>query len=158
MADDGVIGRDGHLPWHLPDDLRRFKAITLGYTLVMGRLTYESIGRPLPSRRNIVLSRDPHYRVDGAEVAGSLDDALTAVPDDEAVFVIGGAAVFAEALPIADRIYLTRVHATITGDVLFPPLDTRRWHVVSEERHAADTDHRWAFSFRVLEPTRQQSE
>ncbi len=155
-ADNGVIGRDGQLPWHLPNDLRRFKAITLGHAIIMGRITYESIGEPLPGRRNIVLSRDPDYRAQGAEVARSLDDALTAATDGEQLFVIGGATLFAEALPIADRIYLTRVHAAVAGDVSFPRLDEQRWRLVSEEHHPADPEHRFAFSFRVYEPIDQR--
>lgn len=157
-ADDGIIGRDGRLPWHLPDDLKRFKAITLGHAIVMGRLTYESIGKPLPGRRNIVLSRDPDYHAAGVEVASSLDDALTAVAGDEQVFIIGGGALFIEVLPIIDRIYLTRVHAAVEGDVSFPRLDAERWRLVSEEHHAADSAHRFAFSFRVFETTNQPAD
>ncbi len=151
VAENGTIGRDGALPWHLPDDLRRFKAVTLGHPIIMGRRTYDSIGRPLPGRRSIVLSRDPDYRVDGVEVAGSLDAALRAAADQDEVFVIGGAALFDAALPIADRIYLTRVHATVEGDVGFPQLDAKRWRLISDEPHAADAEHRFAFSFRIYE-------
>lgn len=156
-ADNGIIGRNGHLPWHLPDDLQRFKAVTLGHAIVMGRLTYESIGRPLPGRRNIVLSRDHDYHAAGVEVAGSLDDALASAADEEQVFIIGGAALFIEALPIVDRIYLTRVHAAVEGDVSFPNLDAKRWRLVSEEHHAADAAHRHAFSFLVYEPSTQRT-
>ena len=148
VADNGIIGRDGGLPWHLPDDLRRFKAVTSGHPIIMGRLTYESIGRPLPGRRNIVLSRDPEYRPAGVEMTGSFQAALAATADDEVVFVIGGAALFAETLPMADRIYLTRVHAAIEGDVWFPELDPQRWRLVSEELHGADSEH----GFRVQLP------
>ena len=150
--DNNIIGRAGQLPWHLPDDLRRFKAITLGHAIIMGRLTFKSIGRPLPGRRNIVLSRNPEYHAEGAEVVASLENALEKVANDEPAFVIGGAAVFAEALPIANRIYLTRVHTTVTGDVSFPRLDTEYWRLVSDEHHKADREHLWAFSFRVFEP------
>ena len=153
-ADNGVIGRDGQLPWHLPDELRRFKAITLGHAIIMGRVTYESIGKPLPGRRNIVLSLDPEYHAEGAEVVRSLDEAITAATDGERLFVIGGAALFAEALPIADRVYLTRVHAAVAGDASFPRLDEQRWRLVSEEHHPADSEHRFAFSFRLYEVIR----
>ncbi len=151
MSENGVIGRGGDLPWHLSADLKRFKKITLGHTLIMGRKTFESIGRPLPRRRSLVLSRDPAYRAPGAEVAGSLEQALAMAASEPRVFVIGGAAVFAEALPITGRLYLTRVHAEVEGDVFFPELDLDSWHLASEERSEADAKHAYAFSFRVYE-------
>lgn len=150
MADNRVIGRDNELPWHLPADLRRFKKLTVGHAIVMGRRTWESIGRPLPRRRSIVVSRDPSYRAPGAEVAGSLEEALDLAADDDEVFVIGGAAVFAAALPRADRLYLTRVHAEVPGDVRCPPLGGG-WQLVEEERHEADERHVYPFTFQVYE-------
>lgn len=151
MADNRVIGRDGDLPWHLPADLARFKKLTVGHTIVMGRKTFESIGRPLPRRRSVVVSRDPGYRAEGAEVAGSLEEALELTAGDGEVFVIGGAAVFAEALPRADRLYLTRVHAEVEGDVVCPPLDDGSWRMVGEERHEADERHAHPFTFQVYD-------
>ena len=118
-SENGVIGRDGDLPWHLPADLKRFKKLTLRHAVVMGRKTYqsilESLGRPLPKRRSIVLSRDPGCQASGAEIASGLDQALKLAAGDDEIFVIGGASVFAEALPKADRLYLTRVHAEGRG-------------------------------------------
>ena len=155
VAENRVIGRDGGLPWHLSADLKRFKKLTLGHAVIMGRKTFESIGRPLPRRRSIVLSRDPSYAPEGAEVAGSLDEALALAAgedeDEDEVFVIGGGSVFAAALPKADRLYLTRVHAEVSGDVLFPDLDLGSWKLRSEERHAADERHDHAFSFLVYD-------
>lgn len=150
-ADNGVIGRDNDLPWRLPDDLRRFKRITMGAPMVMGRRTFESIGRPLPGRRSLVLSRDPGYRPDGVEVHPDLPSALAAAADAGEVFVVGGAAVFSEALALADRIHLTRVHAEVEGDVRFPDPDPARWRLVSSRRHEADDEHDLAFTFEVWE-------
>lgn len=165
-TENGTIGRDNELPWHLPDDLRRFKALTMGSPLVMGRRTFESIGRPLPGRRNLVLSRGAGYSPPGVEVYGSLDAALSAaaaptatepVDDDPAdtmpaeIFIIGGADVFAEALPRADRVYLTLVHTELDGDVFFPPLDQAEWRLVGQEHHAADAAHAFAFTFQTYD-------
>ncbi len=154
MSENRVIGRDGALPWHLPADLKRFKKLTLGHAVIMGRKTYlsivESLGRPLPKRRSFVLSRDPAYRAPGAEMASSLEQALELAGDAE-TFVIGGASVFAEARPLADRLYLTRVHAEVSGDVFFPEIDADSWHLVSEEYHPADDRHVYPFSFLVYE-------
>lgn len=147
---NGVIGRDGDLPWHLPDDLKRFRAITMGKPIVMGRRTHESIGRPLPGRRNVVLSRRRGYEAAGCEVFPSLDAALAALDEPE-IMVVGGAALYAEALPRAGRLYLTEVDAEVEGDVRFPVLDERDWQTVGDEAHAADERHAHAFRFRVLE-------
>ncbi len=153
MAEDGIIGRDGGLPWHLPDDLKRFRALTTGHHVVMGRRTHQSIGRALPGRTNLVLSRDPSYRAPGCQVVRSLEEALevaSAAGEDEA-FVIGGAAVYADALARADRIYLTRVGARVDGDVRFPALDAGAWVESSREEHVADTRHAYPFVLSVLD-------
>lgn len=151
MSENRVIGRDGDLPWHLPADLKHFKKLTLGHVVIMGRKTHQSIiaslGRPLPKRRSLVLSRDPAYRAPGVEVVSSLDQALDLTAAEPEVFVIGGAAVFAAALPRTDVLHLTLVHAEVEGDVFFPPLDTESWELVSEERHEADERHVYPFSF-----------
>jgi len=146
-AENGVIGSEGRLPWHLPADLRRFKALTLGHPIIMGRRTFESIGRVLPGRRTIVLSRDPRFTPSGVEVARTLDGALAACAGEDTAFVIGGESLFREALPRADLLYLTRVHAVVSGDVHFPePMETD-WILVATEEHAADAEHPHAFSF-----------
>ena len=151
MSENRVIGRDGALPWHLPADLARFKSITTGHTLIMGRKTFESVGKPLPNRRSIVISRNSDYQCEGVVVAHSFDEALEHGAGQEEVFVLGGQAVFELALPRADRIYLTMVHASIDGDTHFPPFDPSEWTFVEDERHEADDRHAYAFSFRRYE-------
>jgi dihydrofolate reductase len=151
VADNGVIGRDNTLPWHLPEDLRRFKRLTLGKPVLMGRRTYESIGKPLPGRHNIVVTRDPNYRRDGVTVAHGTEAALAAAGDAPEIMVIGGAELFQALLPRAGRLHLTRVHGEVTGDVYWPALDTREWRVVERERHEADDRHAWPMTFEVWE-------
>jgi dihydrofolate reductase len=149
-ASNGVIGRDGGLPWRLPTDLRRFREITTGGTVVMGRRTFESIPpafRPLPERRNIVLSSDPSYVADGAEVFDALEAALGACPDG--CFVIGGDATYRQALPLADRVYATHVEASVEGDAFFPDLPESDWRCVEASEPVAENDH--LFTFRVYE-------
>lgn len=139
MTDDRVIGRDNALPWRIPEDLKRFKAITMGHPLLMGRRTFESIGKPLPGRRNIVVT-STMAAIAGVQTAGSLTEALALCPAAEGErFVIGGARLFAEALPLADKLYLTLVHADIDGDVRFPALDLEReFRVVERSRFRSE--------------------
>jgi dihydrofolate reductase len=153
VAENGVIGRYGRLPWRLPDDMKHFRELTTGHHVVMGRRTHESIGRPLPGRTNLVLSRDPGYSTAGCRVVPSLEDALAIARDagESETFVVGGAAVYELALPRADRIYLTRVVARVEGDVSFPDLDPAAWLERSREDHPADDRHGYAFSLRVLD-------
>lgn len=154
-ADNGVIGVDNRLPWHLPDDLRRFKRLTIGKPVVMGRRTFESIGRPLPGRHNIVMTRDAGWRADGVTVVHNLAEAVAqgAGLDPRAradqLMIIGGATIYAEALPSARRIELTEVHAAPNGDTLFPSLDAA-WRETFREDHAAEGE-RPAYSFVTLE-------
>jgi len=134
IARNGVIGVDGGLPWHIPGDLPRFKERTMGHALVMGRRTYESIGRPLPGRTTIVVTRQPDWKADGVVTAASVSEALARAAElyDE-VFVVGGAQVYAEALPVTDRLELTLVDAEPEGDTLFPEVDWSRWQEVGRE-------------------------
>ena len=150
MAKNRVIGNHNQMPWHLPADFAYFKKITTGHPIIMGRKTFESIGRPLPGRRNIVVSRNPAFRADGADVAASLGEAIDACGDTDA-FVIGGATLYAEALPRIDRIYLTEVDASPEGDTLFPALDKQQWREVARERREADAKNGHAMTFVVLE-------
>lgn len=150
-ARNRVIGRDGGMPWHLPADLRHFKDITIGKPVVMGRRTFESIGRPLPARTNIVVTRDDSYDVDGIVVAHSLDAALAAAGDVDEVMVIGGAEIFRQALPLARRIHLTLVDADVEGDTYFPALDPAEWHEVGREDRPADARNAHPLNFVVLE-------
>jgi dihydrofolate reductase len=153
VADNGVIGRAGALPWHLPDDLRHFKAVTLGKPLLMGRRTFESIGRPLPGRRNLVLSGHAARASapPGIEYVESFEQARALTADASELCVIGGAAVFALALPCATRLYLTAVHAAVEGDTCFPMQELRGWRECTRLEHPADERHAYAMSFLTLE-------
>jgi dihydrofolate reductase len=151
VADNGVIGRDNALPWHLPEDLRRFKRITMGKPIVMGRKTFESIGKPLPGRQNVVVSRDANYQREGVTVVNSVDAALAAAGAAEEVMVIGGADLFRLFLPRAQRVYLTRVHGNVPGDVYWPPLDETQWCRSAAEPHPADERHAHAMTFELWE-------
>jgi dihydrofolate reductase len=147
MAENRVIGRDNTLPWHLPDDLKRFKALTMGHALIMGRRTFESIGRPLPGRRSIVVSRNPRLALpDGVDRVPDLAAAFALVGDRDA-FVAGGGELYRAALPAAERIHMTRVHALVEGETTFPELDPTAWRVTDLESHPADERHAYAFSF-----------
>jgi len=151
LADNGVIGRAGTLPWHLPDDLRRFKTLTMGRPILMGRRTFESIGRPLPGRRNLVLTRGSKPLPAGVDVVASLAMALEQCAGDPELCVIGGADVYRQVLPRADRLELTRVHVTLAGDVVFPDFPRDEWREVARVEHPADDRHAWAMTFLTLE-------
>lgn len=150
-SENNVIGKDNALPWRLPADLKYFKAITLGKPVLMGRKTWDSIGKPLPGRLNIVVTRQREMSLPGAVVAADLNEAIQAAGQAEELMVIGGAEIFRKLLPRADRIYLTRVHAVIDGDVFFPELDAHDWQERSREDYAADERHAFGYSFLVLE-------
>jgi dihydrofolate reductase len=149
MADNGVIGRDNGLPWHLPDDLKRFKALTLGNSVLMGRRTFDSIGKALPGRRNLVLTRNTAWRAPGCETVASID-AARASAGDSTLFVIGGAEVFSLSWPIVGRLELTEVHADVAGDTRLAGFERAEWNEVFREAHAADARHAWPFSFVTL--------
>ncbi|AOY93275.1 diacylglycerol kinase [Cupriavidus sp. USMAA2-4] len=139
-ARNGVIGRDNALPWRLPEDLAHFKRTTMGAPVVMGRKTWDSIGRPLPGRRNIVVSRNPALQLAGAEVATSLEEAQRLCVGAEQIFLIGGAQLYAEALPSADRLVVTEIDADVEGDAHFPAIDRSRWLEVSRETHRSEAN------------------
>jgi dihydrofolate reductase len=153
VADNGVIGRDGGLPWHLPDDLAHFKRVTLGKPVLMGRRTFESIGRALPGRRNLVLAGacTAQMAAAGVEWMANFATALRCHAGPAELCVIGGAAVFAAALPVCTRIYLTRVHAAPGGDVFFPALNPAEWRETGCREHPADARHACPMSFVTLE-------
>ena len=132
VSENGVIGHDGGMPWRLSSDLKRFKQLTLGHTIVMGRKTWDSIGRLLPGRTTVILTRQPDFEVPRAIIVGSLQDAIGATDDPEP-FVVGGAEIYRLALPFASKLYLTRVAAEIEGDTFFPEFDTQQWSLISEE-------------------------
>jgi dihydrofolate reductase len=154
VARNGVIGRHGELPWRISSDLKRFRATTMGKPVIMGRKTWESLPRrPLPGRRNIVITRDREYHADGAVVVASIDEALRharKIESDE-ICVIGGSEIFRQMLPLADRLYLTEVDLEPEGDVFFPPIDAETWRETSRETHARAEDDDAGFILRVLD-------
>ncbi len=150
MAANRVIGKDNCLPWHLPADLKHFKQLTLGKPVVMGRKTYESIGRPLPERTNIVVTRDRDYAAPGCVVVHSLEAALEAAGASAEVMVIGGAGLYRQILPLTDTIHLTRVQAEFEGDTVFPELNEADWHEVSRTDCEPDAKNPWPYSFLEL--------
>ena len=151
MAENRVIGRDGDLPWRLPEDLKHFKRVTVGKPVIMGRKTWDSLYvKPLPGRRNIVVTRNLVFSADGAEATGSIEDALALVDRDEEAMVIGGATLFEAALASAQRFHLTEVHAEIEGNTRFPAFDRASWREVTRETHPA-ADGKPAYSFVLLE-------
>lgn len=147
-ASNGVIGKDNQLPWHLPADLKHFKAITMGKPIVMGRKTFESIGRPLPGRQNIVVTRNPGFMASGITVAHSVEAAITAANETEEIMIIGGTELYKLSLPLADRIYLTDIQQNFDGDAHFPSLDSQ-WREVSREDRVSDDG--LSYSFCVFE-------
>ncbi len=157
MSQNRVIGRENQMPWHLPDELKYFKRVTMGKPIIMGRNTFESIGRPLPGRPNIVISRNPDFDADGISVVSSVEDSLelaeqlTERDDNAEAMVIGGAQIFQVTLPLADRLYLTQVNAVVDGDVFFPEFPLDAWRLVSREEHAADKANPYAYTVMVLE-------
>jgi len=150
---NNVIGVGGELPWRLADDLKNFKAITLGKPIIMGRLTWKSIGRPLPGRQNIVMSRQANFTADGCDVVTTPAAALAAAGAADEVMIIGGGRIYEMFLPKARRLYLTRVHADIDGDTFFPGIDTADWQLTSSEAREADASNEFAIDFRVYERT-----
>jgi dihydrofolate reductase len=149
MADNGVIGRDNALPWRLPDDLKRFKALTMGHALLMGRKTFDSIGKPLPGRRNLVLTRNARWEAAGTETVRSVEEAL-AKAGTSTLFAIGGGEVFSLAWPVVGRLELTEVHAEPPGDTVLAGFDRRTWRETFREEHPADERHTAPFSFVTL--------
>ena len=155
VAENGVIGRDGDLPWHLSADLRRFKRLTMGHTIVMGRKTWDSIGRPLPGRTSVVISRQADFQPGFNEVlvALNLDEAMRLARNTEGsgeeAFIIGGARIYEMAFPRVERFYLTRVHAEVEGDVGFPDIDWDQWELIERSKHDADGQNEYSMSFLV---------
>lgn len=161
MASNGVIGRNNSLPWHLPGDLKYFKRTTMGCSIIMGRKTWESIGRPLPGRTNIVVTRDQSYRAEGVRVVHSLDEAIrlaksiAEIDGSDEAFVIGGAELYSQAVPLADRLHLTRVHADVDGDTRLEAFREADWKEISREDFAAEGPNPYAYSICVLEKKRE---
>ena len=151
LSRNRVIGKDNQLPWRLPADLKHFKAVTLGKPVIMGRKTFESIGKPLPGRANIVVTRDPKFHAAGIAIAHSLDDALAQAHDAPEIMLIGGAQLYTQALAHAQRLYLTLIHADVDGDAHFPDYEPADWRETAREDHAPDDSTPHPYSFVVLE-------
>jgi dihydrofolate reductase len=152
--DEGhVIGNEGGMPWHLPADLKVFKAVTMGKPIIMGRSTYESIGRPLPGRTNIVITRNTDFKAEGCHVAHSIEGALAIAKEvsAEEVMIIGGGALYEQTMDITDRLYLTRIAAHLVGDTHFPVINLDEWQEVSRQQHTADGDNPFDLTFVVLD-------
>lgn len=152
-ADNRIIGKNNDMPWHLPADLAYFKKATLGKPIIMGRKTYESIGRPLPGRKNIVITRDSNYQAQGIDVVHSVADALALVSDVEEAMVIGGGAIYQHCLPEAQRLYITHINADIEGDTYFPEYDLKDWQIVVSDVKEADEKNEYQLCFNVYERT-----
>ena len=155
MAKNRVIGRNNALPWQLPPDLKRFKELTMGHHIVMGRKTYESIGRPLPGRTSVIITRQPDYQVPGAIVVASIDQALKVCSEgketDQEIFVIGGAEIYHQALELCRRIYITEIQQEFDGDTLFPELNQQEWREISREKHRLNDGDGLEYQFVVLD-------
>ena len=156
VSENGVIGRDGGLPWRLSADLKHFKKTTMGHHLIIGRRTWDEVGKPLPGRTMVVVTRSHHFAVEGVRVAHSLEEALGIARNDDEPFIGGGAHIYRMALENdrVDRIYLTRIHAEVEGDTYFPKIDLNEWDLVSEEHHEADEKNEYSYSFLVYERKR----
>jgi dihydrofolate reductase len=155
MSENRVIGKDNQLPWHLPADLKFFKATTLHHPILMGRKTFESIGKPLPQRTSIIITRQQGYQAEGALVVNSITGAIQAAQElNPDLFIIGGAQILQEALPLIDTMYLTRIRATFAGDVFYPEYNEQEWQETWREDHQADEKNKYDFSFIKLERKR----
>ena len=150
-AENNAIGKDNQMLWHLPNDFKYFKKNTLEHSVVMGRKTFVSIGKPLPERRNIILTRDMNYSHEEVDVANSVQEVLNYCRDEREIFIIGGAEIYKQTLPLADKILLTRVHTTIDGDAYFPELLDHEWKLISAEKHEKDEKHAFDYTFEVYE-------
>ncbi|ADU31667.1 dihydrofolate reductase [Evansella cellulosilytica] len=153
MGKNREIGLNGEMPWHLPNDLKFFKKTTSGHSVLMGRKTYESIGRPLPNRRNLVVTRSESFHADGVEVLHSLDDVKPLVNSEEEFFVIGGATLYEQLMPIAKRLYITSINAEFEADTYFPAIDEIEWKIVSSEKGIVDEKNKYEHTFQVFERT-----
>jgi len=149
-AENNALGKDNGLLWHLPDDFKHFKQITTGHYIVMGRKTFESFPKPLPNRTHIIITRQNDYPVpEGCHVVNSLQKAIGICPKDEEIFIIGGGEIYNQSLKIADRIELTRVHASFEADTFFPEIDENEWELISEKLHPKDEKHAYSFTFQT---------
>jgi dihydrofolate reductase len=150
IAENNALGKDNRLLWHLPDDFRRFKQLTTGHHIIMGRKTFESFPKPLPNRTHVVITRQKNYRPDGCVVVDSIAKALEISPKDQDVFVIGGGEIYNLALPLADKLDVTKVHTTLDADTFFPDIDPKIWKLEAEDFHPKDERHEYNFTFQTF--------
>ena len=150
-AENNAIGNGNRMPWHLPNDFKYFKEKTLNHSVVMGRKTFESIGKPLPERRNIVMTKNTNYLHEEVDVANNIDELLLYCRDEREIFIIGGAEIYKQTLPLAHKVLLTRVHTTVDGDAFFPELPANEWKLISAEKHEKDDRHAFDYTFEVYE-------
>jgi dihydrofolate reductase len=151
LSENNVVGINNQLPWHLSADLKRVKALTMGHHLIMGRKTYESIGKPLPGRTNVIITRNKNFNAEGCVVVSSLTEAFEKAKDDNEAFVFGGGEIFREALPKVNKIYMTRIHQHFEGDTRFPELNPKEWREISRQDYNADEKNNYSYSFIDLE-------
>jgi dihydrofolate reductase len=153
LDEKGGIGKDNRLPWHLSSDLKRFKQLTMGHHLIMGRLTYETIGKPLPGRTTIVITRNPLFQPAGCQVATSLEEALSLAKEngETEAFIAGGGEIFTQALPLADRIYLTQIHAVVEANIFFPHFSFSEWKEIESIKQQVDEKNDYPYTFKILE-------
>ncbi|QOR65155.1 dihydrofolate reductase [Cytobacillus suaedae] len=151
MDNNRLIGKDNDLPWHLPADLAYFKLVTMGHSIIMGRKTFDSIGRPLPGRENIIITRNKEYKADGCKVIHSIEEVLELNQNDKELFIIGGAEIFKEVLSHADRLYITEIDAVFEGDIFFPDFPLNEWQIISSEKGPKDEKNPYDYHFVVYE-------
>lgn len=149
VAENNALGKENQLLWHLPDDFKRFKTLTSGHYIIMGRKTFESFPKPLPNRTHVIISRQANYQPEGCIVVNSLEQAIEACPKTEEVFIIGGGEIYRQSIAVADKLDLTKVHATFEADTHFPGIDLSQWQLVFEEYHPKDERHDFAFTFQT---------
>lgn len=151
VAENNALGKNNDLLWHLPNDFKRFKAVTTGHHIIMGRKTFESFPKPLPNRTHVIITRQKDYKAAGCIVVSSLAEALSVCPANEDVFIIGGGEIYNLALPIADKLDLTKVHHTFEADAYFPEIDPKQWKLTNSEHHSKDEKHQYDYSFESYE-------
>lgn len=149
-AENNALGKDNAMLWHLPDDFKRFKEITTGHYIIMGRKTFESFPKPLPNRTHVIITRQKGYTQEGCIVVDSMENAIAACPKEEDIFIIGGGEIYNLGMPFADIIELTRVHDSFEADAFFPEINRNEWELISEEYHPADEKHKVDFSFQTF--------
>jgi dihydrofolate reductase len=151
VAKNNIIGKDNKLIWHLPADLKHFKSITSGHYVIMGRKVYESIGKPLPNRTNIVITRQKNYRAEGCIIVDSIDASLILITENSEAFIIGGGEIYQQTIDLVQKIYLTRIDEYFEGDTFFPEIDLAKWNIISEEKYLADEKNKYQYSFLIYE-------